>query len=217
LFQVMVDNEIIPINYIHSINVLIARPERHKTYTSKQHKEIYAFLEKEDPILLLFVQFLSYNLLRPIEVCRLRIKDVDMIDKRIYVRAKNKPVKIKIIPDIMLDLLPDLTKFEPDHFLFTATKIGADWDATLLNRRDHFSKRFTAVVKKHFKLGKEYGLYSFRHTFITKLYHEMVKEITPFEAKSKLMLITGHASMQALEKYLRDIDAALPEDYSNYF
>ena len=36
-----------------------------------------------------------------------------------------------------------------------------------------------------------------------------------FETKSKLILITGHSIMTALEKYLRDIDAELPEDYSN--
>jgi hypothetical protein len=29
------------------------------------------------------------------------------------------------------------------------------------------------------------------------------------------MQITGHQTMEALEKYLRDIDAALPEDYSH--
>jgi len=28
------------------------------------------------------------------------------------------------------------------------------------------------------------------------------------------MLITGHTDMTALEKYLRDIDAELPQDYS---
>ena len=28
------------------------------------------------------------------------------------------------------------------------------------------------------------------------------------------MPITGHSTMTALEKYLRDIDAELPEDYS---
>ena len=39
-------------------------------------------------------------------------------------------------------------------------------------------------------------------------------ESSPFEAKSKLMLITGHTSMSALEKYLRDIDAELPPDFS---
>jgi hypothetical protein len=31
------------------------------------------------------------------------------------------------------------------------------------------------------------------------------------------MLITGHSTMTALEKYLRDIDAELPEDYSHLF
>ena len=58
-------------------------------------------------------------------------------------------------------------------------------------------------------------MYSFRHTFITKLYREMRKTSSQFETKSKLMLVTGHSTMTALEKYLRDIDAELPEDYSN--
>ncbi|MBW2936796.1 site-specific integrase [Aureisphaera sp. CAU 1614] len=217
LFQVLVDNEIIPVNFIHSINVLKATPERNKTYTNQQQESIYSFLKDNDPILLLFIQFISYNFLRPIEVCRLKVKDVDVMERRIYIRAKNKPVKIKIIPEIMLESIPNLTSLEQDHFLFTPTQIGGEWNATEINRRDYFSKRFRTVVKNHFDLGKEYGLYSFRHTFITKLYKEMAVELTPFEVKSKLMLITGHSSMQALEKYLRDIDAALPEDYSEYF
>lgn len=65
-------------------------------------------------------------------------------------------------------------------------------------------------------LSEEYTLYSFRHTYITKLYKAFAKTMTPFEVKSKLMLITGHANMAALEMYLRDIDAVLPEDFSSY-
>ncbi|KAB1068267.1 site-specific integrase, partial [Tamlana haliotis] len=53
-------------------------------------------------------------------------------------------------------------------------------------------------------------------TFITKLYRELVKDSSSFEAKSKLILITGHSTMDALQKYLRDIDAELPEDYSDF-
>lgn len=98
--------------------------------------------------------------------------------------------------------------------LFTPEKIGAEWDTDINNKRNYFSKRFKRVVKDHFNLGADYGLYSFRHTYITKLYRALVKESSPFEAKSKLMLITGHTTMTALEKYLRDIDAELPEDYS---
>jgi integrase len=101
-----------------------------------------------------------------------------------------------------------------EALLFTPEQIGGLWEAELGNRRDYFTKRFKRVVKDHFGLGTDYGLYSFRHTYITKLYRALMKGSSPFEAKSKLMLITGHSSMTALEKYLRDIDAELPADYS---
>ena len=214
LFQTLLDNEIIQDNFIKKINVLKTTPERDKTYTSTEQKEIFNYLREKEPILHLFVQFVSYNYLRPVEVCRLKIGDIDLIDKKISVRAKNKAVKTKIIPNILIEQLPDISKMDKNHYLFTPDKIGGEWETKENNKRDYFSKQFKKV-KDHFGLGKEYGLYSFRHTFITKLYKEMVKNGTPFEVKSKLKLITGHATMDALELYLRDIDAELPEDYSN--
>jgi len=98
--------------------------------------------------------------------------------------------------------------------LFTPEEFGAKWDTEVDKRRDYFSKKFKRVVKDEFNLGEDYGLYSFRHTYITKVYRELRQTASPFEAKSNLMLITGHSSMTSLEKYLRDIDAELPEDYS---
>ena len=74
---------------------------------------------------------------------------------------------------------------------------------------------FHDFIKDHFNLGSEYGLYSFRHTFITKLYRNLRENKSPHETKGILMNITGHVTMDALEKYLRDIDAELPEDNSN--
>ena len=215
LMQVLEDNEIITTNFIKNIPILKSIPERNKTYSVTMQEKIFAYLEKEDPILLLYIKFISYNLLRPIEVCRVRIKDVNLIDKTIQFKAKNKPFKTKIIPEILLKDLPDLSNINKDYFLFTPDKIGGEWDATENNRRDHFTKRFKSVVKNHFNLGTDYGLYSFRHTFITKLYRELAKNTAPFHAKSTLMQITGHKTMDALEKYLRDIDAELPKDYSH--
>jgi integrase len=58
-------------------------------------------------------------------------------------------------------------------------------------------------------------LYSFRHTFITRLYRNIREKKSQQIAKSELMLITGHSTITALDKYLRDIDAELPEDYSD--
>ena len=177
-------------------------------------ENIFQHLKQNDPILLLFIKFVCYNFLRPIEVCRLKVKDIDVKDKKVYLKAKNKAVKIKIIPDILIDDLPDLSKMDKNHYLFTPFVIGGEWETAETDKRDYFSKRFKKV-KDHFKLGKEYGLYSFRHTFITKLYRNLREEKSPFETKSILMNITGHTTMYALEKYLRDIDAELPEDYSN--
>ncbi len=63
-------------------------------------------------------------------------------------------------------------------------------------------------------IGKDYTVYSFRHTFITKLYRELRKDNSKTETEDKLMLITGHSTRKALIQYLRDLDAELPEDYS---
>ena len=214
LVQVLVDNELMSTNFVKSISILKATPERNKTYSVKQESDILNYLKVNDPILLLYTQFIIYNLLRPIEVNRLKIDDLDIEGKKLFVRAKNKAVKIKIIPQKIIDLLPDFSQMNKNHYLFTPTRIGGEWEAEENNRRDYFSKRFK-VVKDHFGLNDDYGLYSFRHTSITNLYKEFIKTLTPNETQSKLMEITGHQTMQALEKYLRDIDAALPEDYSH--
>lgn len=216
MFQLLEDNEEVKDNFVRKLPVLKSVPRRNKTYTPKMEWDIYEYLNKEDPHLLLFVKFISYSILRPIEICRLKIEDIDIQDKKLYVKAKNKPVQIKIIPEILLNDLPDLSNKNPKAFLFGRFNIGEDWDAEETNKRNEFSKRFKKI-KDHFKLGEEYGLYSFKHTFITKLYKGFRENMSQHEAKSNLMPITGHSTMTALEKYLRDIDAELPEDYSKMF
>ncbi|WP_418637043.1 tyrosine-type recombinase/integrase [Winogradskyella sp.] len=212
-FQILEDNDVVKENFVKKINVLRSSPKRNKTYKPEEEQAIFKYLKENDKLLYLFVRFVYYGALRPIEVCRLKIGDLDIQDKKIYVKAKNQPVKIKIIPEILLKELPDLSCFSKSDCLFTPTQIGGVWEAEDDNKRDYFTKQFKKV-KDVFGLSSDYGLYSFRHTFITNLYREMAKTASPFEVKSKLMLITGHATMAALEKYLRDIDAVLPEDYS---
>lgn len=216
IFQVLEDNELIERNFIKNISILKSNPERNRTYTLQQEEEIFKHLEQNDRILLLFIKFISYNFLRPIEVCRLRVKDINIEEKFLEIKVKNKPLKMKIIPQVLLDQLPDLKGMDRENLLFTPDGIGAPWDTELTNRRDYFSKRFKTIVKDHFDLGKNYGLYSFRHTSITKLYRALAIKSSPFAAKSQVMQITGHSTMVSLEKYLRDIDAELPEDYSKY-
>ena len=212
LFKFLEDNQYITNNFITSIPVLKANPHRNKTYTQTQEDTIFEYIEQNDPLLLRFIKFISYNFLRPIEVCRLQVKDIDLEGKRLMVEAKNQARKTKIIPEILLTELLYLKGANPNHFLFAPEGLG-HWDTSETNKRDYWSKRFKKV-KEHFSLGEDYGLYSFRHTFITKLYRKLREQYPPFETKSRLMLITGHTTITALDKYLRDIDAELPEDYS---
>ncbi|QXP63284.1 tyrosine-type recombinase/integrase [Polaribacter sp. R2A056_3_33] len=215
MFQILEDNEMVAHNFVRKIHVLKSVPKRNKTYTPQQEKEIYKHLQEVDAHLLLFVKFISYSILRPIEICRLKIEDVDVQDKKLYIKAKNKPVQIKIIPEILLNDLPDLSNKDPKAFLFGRYEIGAEWNAQETNKRNEFTARFKKI-KDHFNLGEEYGMYGFKHTFITKLYRKFRENMSQHEAKSNLMPISGHATMVALEKYLRDIDAELPEDYSKF-
>jgi len=135
-FQSLEDNDIITDNFVKKINVLKSTPERNKTYSTTQEVDIFNYLKSNDDLLLLFIQFISYNHLRPVEVVRLKIKDVNIKDKLIYVRAKNKAVKIKIIPEILLSAIPDLEKLNPESFLFTPNGIGYDWTTGETDKRD---------------------------------------------------------------------------------
>ncbi|WP_250434740.1 tyrosine-type recombinase/integrase [Hanstruepera flava] len=215
-FSTLEEHEMVRENFIKIIKNLKTKTTRNKTYTKIQQQEIFDHLENEDPTLLLFIKFVSYNFLRPIEVCRLKIGDINAENRTLSFKAKNSPLKTKIIPEVLWGDLPNLDEHKPENFLFTPEGIGGEWETTADNKRNYFSKRFKRVVKDKFGLGEEYGLYSFRHTYITKLYRELRKTLTPFETKSYLMQITGHSTMLALEQYLRDIDAELPEDYSKF-
>ncbi|WP_445956892.1 tyrosine-type recombinase/integrase [Yeosuana sp.] len=223
VFGVLEDNDIIPRNFVANIKVLETNSVRHQTYPLDVLEGLFAYMKKNDPLLLLFIKFVSYNVLRPIEVCRLKIKDINLDQKQLQFKAKNKPTKTKIIPDIVVNEIMGFDFSVQDYFLFTPNGIGP-WPIKENYRRDYFTKRFKKLKEKYndylieqgesFQLGKEYTVYSFRHTFITLLFRKFREEFSYSETCDKLMLITGHSTLKALKTYLKDIDAELPEDYS---
>jgi len=94
----------------------------------------------------LFIKFVSYAFLRPVEVSRLKVEDINVTDKTIRIKAKTG-FQIAIIPDILLDIIPDLSKYPPDSFLIGRTDFGQYWLSTDTNRRNHISKIFLEVKK----------------------------------------------------------------------
>lgn len=214
IFTVLADNEIIPDNFIHKIPVLKSTPEKNKSFTREEEAKIFEYLDQNNKLLSLYVKFISYNFLRPVEVNRIKIGDIDLNDKILKIKTKTG-FKVKRIPQLLISEIPELSIYKSDAFLFGRKDFGQYWEATENSRRNDYSDYFLEVKRK-FSFDKNYGLYSFRHTFITKLYNTFIKEMTPDEAESNIMSITGHSSKTALRKYLREINAYIPDDYSKY-
>ncbi len=70
------------------------------------------------------------------------------------VRAKNKAVKTKIIPQIIYEELIKLDLSNPDAFLFTSQGI-AETEVAPTDRRDYFTKKYSRV-KKALDLGRDF-------------------------------------------------------------
>ncbi|MEM9687279.1 MAG: phage integrase N-terminal SAM-like domain-containing protein, partial [Bacteroidota bacterium] len=140
IFQALEDNELIDRNFVKNIKPLKTNPERNKTYDLDKVNAIYEYLEQSEPLLLLLVKFVSYNFLRPVEACRLQVKDLEL--------NSHPPVlKTKIIPDVILAELQQLDLSNPDAYLITHEGV-AESDTSAEDRRDYFTKRYK-TVKEH--------------------------------------------------------------------
>jgi len=217
LFTILEKNEIIKENIILKTSAIGSTPVKNKPFTFEQEKLIFDYIRKNNLFQLdLYIQHVSWGFFRPVECNRLTISDVILKEKIFHIKTKTG-FKIKIIPEILLEKLPDLSIYPTDSFVFGFNGFGQYWEAKESNRRNHYNRLFLEVKKAVGIKGRDYGFYSFRHTNITRVYNNLIKEMTPDEAESRLMTFTQHATRDALRKYLREINAYRSEDYSKYF
>ena len=161
IFTVLADNEIIPDNFIHKIPILKSTPEKNKSFTSEEEAEIFKYLHENNKLLSLYVKFISFNFLRPVEVNRIKIGDIDLNDKILKIKTKTG-FKVKRIPQLLIDEIPDLSIYKSDAYLFGRKDFGQYWEATENSRRNDFSDYFLQVKKK-FGFDKNYGLLRCTH------------------------------------------------------
>lgn len=219
LFSIM-ENQLgmIDRNFIKDISNEKTKTKTDRTFTKKELKEIVAWLRKNDPYLLTYIRFIAYNFLRPVEVNRLKVKDINLEESLLYFQAKNKPLKIKRIPSIFIEDIKSLNLhlYNKEYFLFTPKNEPSEWVSDDNSKRDAFSKRFK-TVKDKFNLGAKYGLYSFRHSFITNLFRYLrtTENKSYSESIEFLQPITGHETREALERYIHTHDMDIPKDWSD--
>ena len=220
LFSELKKKRLITNNFIKDIPKLKAEPLKNRPFSHSQIVKIKQYLEKEDPYLIPFIAFLMYPLLRPIEVTRLRVKDLNTEDWILGVETKTEAFSYR---KIIKKLQPVVEKMNIEncpgsYYLFTLHDRPGEWETKKeASKVTHFSNRFKKV-KAALGFGEEYGLYSFRHTSIGDLYNEFQKKgLSEQEIIFKLMPITRHKSEGGLRNYLRNIKIALPADHSDIY
>lgn len=220
LFSALRDRFILERNFIDTdIKKLKTESKKDRRVSLDTLAALSRHLKNTDTQLLLYLKMVSYNFMRPIEVNRLQVRDIDLKGRTLYFDQKTKKGKTKYLPDIYFkDLAQRIAAAkDPGHYLFTPSGLPGPWPVTDQLKRDYFSKKF----KKHrdaLGITGDISLYSFRHTFITGAYSSLRdKGLSDPEALAQLMLITGHTSQEGILKYIHSLDANLPPDWSDLF
>lgn len=220
LFTVLQHKRIIPHNFLTDIPRTKGKPVKNKPFTNSELLAIKKQLQKKDPYLINVISLMLYPLLRPVEIVRLKVSDINTEDWILGIETKTRSIGYSRIID---RLKPLITKMEldkyPGHYnLITKMDEPAVWETEKLGSKVKlFSQRFTKVIRP-MGFGKEYGLYSCRHSAIIDLYNSPIhKGMSEQEIILNIMPITGHKSEAGLRNYLRDIQAMVPEDHSNLY
>lgn len=213
IFTDMYKNEYIQENYLKRIDIEKTANNRFKSYSQKQMDEILEYLDKTDPVMSLFMKFIGYNFLRPIEIARLKVGDIDLENKLLSVFVKQGKYKTKRIPDDIIESLKKYDLSNSKNLLFVRDTISGTWDRKESGRREYYSQKYSKIKRGVFGYGKGYTMYSARHTYITIGYKNLRKRLSKDAALDELMEYTGHDSREAIKKYIHYHDAEIVGEY----
>jgi len=197
-------------NPCKAIKKLPTRSEKHVTFTQQQARDISEYLKLNNPTLHLFCQFITYTFMRPSEICKIKIGQIDKQGWTITRTAENEKTGKRKVQRIQNIFKPSLTSLEinnlpPNFYLFGNTKKPGNKNMCY----EHFRKEFKKV-KDHFGFTDKHTMYGLKHTFICQLKKNGATD-------EQLMAVTGHETKDALYKYLRGIGAMEVKDLSELY
>ncbi|TSE08410.1 phage integrase N-terminal SAM-like domain-containing protein [Aquimarina algiphila] len=226
LFTVLEDNDLILRNFIKSINKEKSTPKKNKAFTMEEVTEIFSHLKKKDKWLYYYCSHVYHGLFRPIEVMRIKVKNVNIKDRLVESDTKTGEY-YKQIPNVLYDEFYSLFDFENLNKEFDVfTKFGKPeiWDSKEESKRDYFGDLFRKKVKEKFNFSNDYTVYSLRHSAIGKLFVEKINELREkkepnFEEKALdfVRSITLHKDNKMTRNYLREIGYYKIDDWSDLF
>ena len=156
---------------------------------------------------LLIMSLFIYTGIRRRELLSLRIQDIDLEAKNLFINGKtSKSKKNRLIP-IHPSLMHQITSY-----LAMRRKMGSNSDALIVSTRTH--RPFTVHGLKHWVeryrrlSGIHFHVHQARHTFACELARQRADT-------SSIMKVMGHSTIRMTETYLRSITSEDSRDYIN--
>ena len=194
LFQILVEREIIGQNPFRNI-------AKHKESSSRKNlafspgqiEKIKKIVEEKNPELWIFIQFIYYCYLRPNEIRQLEHRYFNLDELKIFIPAsisKNGKDGYVSIPESFYKILKNSEVFNSGKkWVFEAREGGKPYSKNVM------TDRFRKLIKD-LNLGKDYTLYSWKHSGVVAAYNAGV-DIKSIQNQCR------HHSLEQTDIYLK--------------
>ncbi len=195
IFNIMKTRGYISENPAQNIKKLKETETRSIAISPEHLKILMQEIKATDTETYIFCLFVFYTFIRPIELRRLQVGQIDLQSQKIVIygnQSKNKKTEYVMLPEPLKRVLIE-TKFlerNPKNSLFSDNR-------ELQYSRNRYSILFSKIVAKN-NLPKEYTLYCLKHTGVVEYYKKgcgikFIKEQC------------RHSSLEQTDKYLKSL------------
>ena len=155
LFGTLVEREYILINPFAGIPRLKETKKKRRTFSKEEKQVIIKYVKSKDKRLFLAICLCYYCAIRPVELRRLKLSNIDLKSGLIQMdgsQTKNKECATITIPKVLVAVLEslELSAYPKDYYLFGANNLEPNIKPS---GRDTISKRHQAALKELERYG----------------------------------------------------------------
>ncbi|WP_133300154.1 tyrosine-type recombinase/integrase [Mucilaginibacter terrenus] len=199
MFTMLQERGALDKNVCHGIKFLKEETGGNIAYTPEQIEVLKAAINEQNPRLWLFVSFMLYGFIRPAEIGRLQVRMINLKTKEIKlpgtITKNGKPRTVTISPHFAEYISSmSLELYRPDHYVF-----GINLVTGAIPIQKNYANLSHSKIARKLGFGKEYTLYSWKHTGVV-LHYKAGIDIKTLQKQ------IGHQSLHETDIYLKSLD-----------
>jgi integrase len=217
IFGMAVKRELITKNPVAGYEKLPEESGKHFPFSEKQKQDLKKKILEKDPSLWLFVKGIYHLFIRPVELLRLKIADVDLRTSQVIVHSgagKNKKQWAVQIPDSFIKEIKalKLEQYPPDWYLFGQIREKVQGQKITIGPspkaygRNSVSDRHTAILRACGITNPDYTMYGWKHTGNIDSF---LAGVTIYDLSRQ----NRHSSIQQTMTYLRSLGLSPNVEY----